>query len=502
MNKKPNILILFSDQHFSGAIGAYGNQEIKTPNIDSIASDGVLYKNAYCSFPICTPSRYSLLSGKHTFEHACWDNFSTLDPTTPTFPKILKQGGYHTKAIGKMHYVPTYLDVGFDEMILAEQAGEGRWDDDYHRYLKDNDLIDINDFLDQAGKTSSEYRNQFSSEYTQKGASTKSNLEEKHHSTTWIADQAINSIKQWSDEPNLLMASFIKPHHPEDPPAPWDTEYDPKTIKLLPGYLESSLDPENKYAGIDDSEEKKASENEDEVRHFLAKYYGTISHLDSHIGRIIKCLKENKQYDNTMIIYTADHGDYCGYHGMILKCNYMYEPVVKIPMIIKYPGEIKASVNEKFTTIIDLPITICSQAELQMPKNLSGLNLSTDFEDREYIFSEYGCHEPNKGSMTMVRDKRFKLITETSGFPNLFFDLENDPNEVNNLYASAIHQDKIIEMKKAIQNWRGEDWYKPTPCDLNAPQIKQANVPQDIESHRKEMKAYFKSKIEDFLQKN
>ncbi len=133
--KRTNILLIHADQHRSDCIGAYGNTDIKTPNIDTIANDGVLYKNSFCTFPVCTPSRYSLLSGLYVHQHMGWSNHCTLPPAIETFPRILKNNGYNTKAVGKMHFTPTYSDVGFEEMELAEQNGPGRYDDDYHRYL-------------------------------------------------------------------------------------------------------------------------------------------------------------------------------------------------------------------------------------------------------------------------------------------------------------------------------------------------------------------------------
>ena len=131
----PNILLIHADQHRFDCLGAYGHPDIRTPNIDALAADGVRYENSFCPFPVCTPSRYSLLSGQYVHQHRGWDNHCTLPPGTETFPAILKQAGYKTAAVGKMHFTPTYLDVGFDEMVLAEQDGPGRWDDDYHRQL-------------------------------------------------------------------------------------------------------------------------------------------------------------------------------------------------------------------------------------------------------------------------------------------------------------------------------------------------------------------------------
>jgi arylsulfatase A-like enzyme len=142
MDKKPNVLIIHADQHRFDCLGCYGNAQIKTPNIDALAADGVLYTRHFSTYPVCTPSRYSMLSGLYAHSHHGWGNHCTLAPGFPTFPKALRAAGYKTAAVGKMHFTPTYLDVGFDKMVLAEQDGDGRFDDDYHTYLMERGLID------------------------------------------------------------------------------------------------------------------------------------------------------------------------------------------------------------------------------------------------------------------------------------------------------------------------------------------------------------------------
>ena len=230
---RPHILIIHSDQHRSDCLGAYGNSQIKTPYLDSLAADGLRFNHSFCAFPVCTPSRYSLLSGLPVHEHQGWNNRCTLPPGTATFASVLRQAGYATKAVGKMHFTPTYLEVGFNEMQLSEQDGPGRWDDDYHRYLRQFGLVDANDLEDQR----SEYRQQARAIYWDTFGALPSNLAEKDYSTTWIAERALETLRQWTaDQPALLMIGFIKPHHPFDPPEPWAHRYDPDNIKLLPGW--------------------------------------------------------------------------------------------------------------------------------------------------------------------------------------------------------------------------------------------------------------------------
>ena len=277
--KRPHVLVIHVDQHRLECLGAYGNREIKTPNIDSLAAGGVRYENSFCPYPVCTPSRYSLLSGLPVHEHRGSTNYCTLHPDIATFPRLLRANGYKTKAVGKMHFTPTYLDVGFDDLELSEQDGPGRWDDDYHRYLMQHGLVDLNDIEDQRR----EYREKARAEYRPSFGALVSNLPDEHHSTTWIGNRAVETLETWDEtKPQLLMAGFIKPHHPFDPPAPWHEMYRPEELSLFPGWTDECLPRDYTYSkGYFDS----ATLTESALRRVTAYYYATISQIDHHVGR-------------------------------------------------------------------------------------------------------------------------------------------------------------------------------------------------------------------------
>ncbi|MDX9753493.1 MAG: sulfatase-like hydrolase/transferase, partial [bacterium] len=292
----PNVLVIHVDQHRFDCLSVTGNPDVKTPHIDALAGDSVLFENSFCPFPVCTPSRYSLLSGQYVHQHGGFTNRSTLSPAIDTFPKLLRAAGYKTKAVGKMHFTPTYLDVGFDEMELSEQDGEGRWDDDYHRFLMQHDLVDRIDLMDQR----KEYRNGAPKSYWDAFGAVVSGLPEKYHSTTWVGDRSIDTLNTWdASQPHLLMAGFIKPHHPFDPPAPWHQMYDPDTLTILPGWTEECLAWDYSYShGYFDNK----TLNIPALKRCMAYYYATISQIDHHVGRMIEVLKKKNLYDNTMII--------------------------------------------------------------------------------------------------------------------------------------------------------------------------------------------------------
>ena len=484
--KKPNILIIHVDQHRIDCLGAYGKTDIRTPHIDQLASDGVRYDNSFCPFPVCTPSRYSLLCGQYVNEHHGWNNHSTLAPDIATFPKILRSAGYRTKAVGKMHFTPTYLDVGFSELVLAEQDGPGRWDDDYHRYLMRHGLVDRNDMEDQLVR---EYRKYAPKKYWDTFGALVSNLPEEHHSTTWIADRAAETLESWTDkDARLLMVGFIKPHHPFDPPAPWHEMYDPKKLSLLPGWTEKCFKHDFKYNRGYFPNDKLT---EPVLKRVMAYYYATISQIDHHVGRMIKLLKQKGLYDDTLIVFTADHGDYMGFHHMLLKSNYMYDPVVKVPLIIKWPANNRAGeVSQRLVNNIDLAPTLCRAAGCKPAETMHGGALQDKNTGRELIFAEV-----QGGRQVMARSQNRKLILAAPGNANLFFDLEKDPLELNNLYDSPQCRREVEKMTAALKKRRSKEAKPRAYLDNDAPVINQPNVPPRDLSHRDKIIGYYRKKM-------
>jgi len=481
---KPNILLIHTDQHRMECLGAYGNKDIQTPNIDKLASEGVLYHQSFCTLPICAPSRHSLISGMYVHEHKGWINGSTLNPEIRTFPDILRQAGYKTAAIGKMHFTPTYLDVGFERLILAEQAGPGRWDDDYHRDLMKNGLVDRLDLEDQVG----EYRKNANEEYFASYGTRVTNLPDEFYSTNWIARRALQELQEWDESGNMLMVGFIKPHHPFDPPQKWAELYAPDSLDLLPGWIEESLpyDLEENKGYFPNKELKKEA-----VKKTMAYYYAAITQIDYEVGRMVDLLKSKGLYDNTMIIYTSDHGEHMGYHHQLLKHGYLYESIMKVPLIIKFPEGLNRGLeNNDLVSNIDVAPTILKVAGLPAPETMSGQDLSQNNIKREYVFAHN-----EMARQAMARSKEFKLILNYRG-RSLFFDLRNDPLEMNNLYEEPSFEAKIREFREAIYDWQGGDTIQAEIyLDYDAPIIEQPDVPNRYDHHREEMQKYFKKKM-------
>jgi arylsulfatase A-like enzyme len=484
MGGRPNVLIVHADQHRFDCLGAYGNPDLRTPNIDSLAADGVLFGESFCAFPVCTPSRYSLLSGLYVHQHLGWTNRCTLPSGLATFPRILRDAGYRTKAVGKMHFTPTYLDVGFQEMVLAEQDGPGRHDDDYHRWLQENGLCDRVDLVDQVR----EYRQDAPPAYWETLGALPSDLDEAHHSTTWIGDRAVEAIQEWNEGGHLLMVGFIKPHHPFDPPASWARMYDPEALSLLPGWTPECLSRDLAYSrGYFTHEDMDNSQ----LRRAMAFYYATISQIDYHVGRMIDCLRERGLYDDALIVYTSDHGEYLGFHHLLLKGNHMYDPLVRVPLIVKYPGQARAGeISGALVNNLDVAPTVLRCAGCSVPPAMVGLDLADPTSRREFLFAE-----ASRGRQYMVRSRTHKLLLARDEAESAFFDLERDPFEYDNRLDDPAYQAEIAVFREALLRWALFDTPSPTHLDEDAPIIAGDNVPRPGDGHKEASAAYFRARM-------
>jgi len=482
---RPNILLIHADQHRWDCLGAYGNPDVRTPNIDRLAADGVRYDNSFCAYPVCTPSRYSLLTGLYVHQHLGWTNHCTLPRTMPTFPRILRDAGYRTAAVGKMHFTPTYLDVGFQEMFLAEQDGPGRFDDDYHRYLRDRGLADRFDVVDQR----QEYRKDAPQAYRDCFGAAESDLPEEHYSTTWIAERAMEQIARWDGGGNLLMVGFIKPHHPFDPPAPWSRMYDPDRLTLLPGWTEQTPAHDLRHArGYFPND----TLTEARVRHIMAMYYATISQIDHHVGRMLEQLCARGLYDRTMVLYTSDHGDYVGFHHMVLKGNHLYDPLVKVPLIVKYPAGVGAgTVSDALNSNVDVAPTILARAGCEAPRSLAGMDLLANPAGRERVFTEgWGA------GAYMVRSRTRKLLWCRQEDHSQLLDLQADPLEMHNLIDDPARRDEVRALREDLARWALFDAPSRTYLDEYAETIDRPNVRSLRTGHRDEIVEYFRRQVE------
>lgn len=502
---RPNVLLIQADQFRWDCLGAAGHPDVRTPNLDRLAADGVRYTEAFCPLPICTPSRYSLLTGLYPHQHGGWTNHATLSPALDTFPRALRRAGYRTAAVGKMHFTPTYLDVGYDRMVLAEQHGPGRYDDDYHRALRAAGLAPVVDLLDQEAHL----RPLAPDSYWRGYGTGRSDLPEEWHSTTWIAERALEELAGWTDGGGqLLHVSFVKPHHPFDPPAPWDELYDPAALTLPPGWTDRVPAADEPYRR-EYFDYDEATLTEPVLRRVMAHYYGSITHLDHHVGRLLDRLREAGHYDDTLVVFTSDHGEYLGFHHLLLKNGPMYDPLVRVPLLVKFPsggagGHRRGERCDALVSLVDLAPTVLGACGVPAAPAADdptaapppGLDLARDADAaaaRRHVFAENRTFWP----AAMVRTRRHKLLLsgDHRRAPDALFDLVADPHELHNRIDDPGCAGLVAELRAACARWALFDTPVPTHLDEDAAVVDAPNVPPRDPARRAEHRDWFTARV-------
>ena len=300
----------------------------------------------------------------------------------------------------------------------------------------------------------------------------------------------METLERWGSSGHLLMVGFIKPHHPFDPPREWCDAHDLEKLTLLPGWTNTCLPRDLALSKGYFPHEKLT---EPALRRVMAYYYATIEHIDQQVGRMVEILKRKGLYDDALIIFTSDHGEFMGFHHMLLKGNYMYDPLARVPLIIKYPrGRQRGITSEALVSNVDVAPTIIRQANLEPAEGMRGRDLAEAGDEREMVFGEN-----RRGRHAMARSKTRKLILSDRKGASLFFDLENDPLEIRNLFNDPAYQSEIQTYAKAIEKWRSVDKLPKIYLDEDAPRINQPNVPALRDGHREEMQAYFARRMRE-----
>ena len=373
---KPNILLLMTDQQRFDTINAAGYDFMHTPNLDRLAQDGCLYRYAYTPDPICLAARHNVLTGLPARYHGFPDNVhsSVTLQDLPTLPRILSDSGYDTRAIGKMHFRPARRHNGFLNMELMEELPNTREEDEYATYLKHVGLGHIQNIH---GVRNLLYRHP-----------QRSLIPDEHHGTKWVADRSIDYIKSNNGrQPFFLWTSWIAPHPPFDVTDRFaelykDADLPNPRVSKTPL---AALTQENAMLGdIPDARY---------LRRMREVYYAAISMVDEQVGRILDALEEIDQLENTLIIFTSDHGEFLGDYGLYQKWN-PYACCARVPFIARYPkGFAPGTVVDDFVDLNDILPTVLDIAELEYPGDypLPGESLFSQYpqKDRSWQYVEY-----------------------------------------------------------------------------------------------------------------
>ena len=438
MSKK-NIVFILADQLRHDFCGCYGADWLKTPHIDQLAKEGVRYTNTISPSPICVPARASLLTGKSPIANRVADNSKWLRPDHNemgiyTWPHLLNEKGYHTAAIGKMHFYPWDIQEGFQHRVIAEDKRHIEIQDDYTLYLKKHGLNRMH------GSASEGY-------YENVGAIL-STIPEKYQIDRFVCEEACAYLDCMdTEQPFAMMIGFPGPHCPYDPSEEAMEKIDPDAIVPLsvPGTDETELFREdsvlaNSYPwnGVDISAFTEVQKEK------IRKHYSAlVQTIDTHVGTIIQKLKEKGIYEDTIIIFSSDHGDYLGDFGMAGK-GLFYESSIRIPLIIRVPDQESQVVNQ-LVSLTDLHHTIL---------HLAGIVVEDTTDST--VLEPFGTtieRAPILGATSMgwmLRDNQYQFTMYENGLRELY-NMKEDPKQQSNLVHHTAYQDIVNSMCSMLQ---------------------------------------------------
>lgn len=484
MSKQPNIVLIMADQLAASFIGCYGSGVASTPNLDTLAENGCRFTRNYAAAPVCAPNRACILTGRSTsINGICFNNFS-LGGENPAYPHVLRRNGYVTGGFGKFHVTPMMWPVprnlehlGFEESVVSEDPKWGPYIDwvkeNYPQYL-DRVIAITNDHSGQRGasvpvetlqgatKEEVENKKQWFEEYMRPRMEESlwdrmypSPVPAEAHDTRYITELGLDFINRHAgkDQPFFCHISYVDPHDPYNPPEPYASMFSPEDmLDALPQewteedfpYLAQAQKGYLRFDKIKDSPEAVAK--------LRALYHGSIKFIDDQIGRVIARIKDLGIWDDTIIIFTTDHGDLMGDHGLIAKGETHYDACIRTPLIVSGGPIAKGVVSERLTSSLDLYPTLCAWAqtpkeELPPIEGISFANVCTGVSDDPH--QEIGVMMGN--SSTIITQDGYRLTLHTAQkLTGQMFYLRQDPFEQHNLYRDPAYNAKKQELLERL----------------------------------------------------
>jgi arylsulfatase A-like enzyme len=408
---KPNILFILTDDQRYDTIGALGNPHIHTPNLDHLVHQGFAFEKHFCTTPICTPARAEILTGCDSFRNRVPWFGMPINPELALLPQAFHGAGFHTIHVGKWHNDGHPRGKGYDRTRCVYAADNLNDDAQYGHWMR---------FAEEDGS------------------------QVEGHSTELFTTAALEELATApADRPWFCYLAYCAPHDPHDSPPPFDTMYEAATMPLYPNHMpEHPID--NGAMTIRDEVLENWPRTQEAMRRYRCRYYGMISHLDHHIGRLLGRLQSTGQLDNTLIVFTGDQGLATGSHGLLGKEN-MYDHSIASPLILRGPGIPAGGRSWAMSHHVDLFPTLCELVGIARPASAcDGHSLGPILRGeaqrvREAVLCEFCLPRGPEGTLThvqrAVRTERWKLVWYADPRQFQLFDLERDADEVVNLLA-------------------------------------------------------------------
>jgi len=417
--KKYNILFLLADDQRADSIHAYGNNHIQTPNLDKLIARGFSFRQNYClgsnGGAVCVPSRAMINTGRSYF------NVNSRMTGVKMMPELLRENGYTTFATGKWHNKEESFLRGFEKGKALYFGG-----------MADHTKVQVVDLGPDEQFINKRVGEKFSSEL--------------------FTNAAIEFIENYKeDKPFYAYVAYTAPHDPRNPPMKYRQMYY-KNRPPLPKNFKPQHPFDNGHMVGRDENLAPWPRTEKVIRDQLAEYYGLVTHLDEHIGRVTEALRKSRHADSTIIIYAADHGLALGSHGLLGKQS-IYEHSMGCPLIFAGPGIPKGGSTKAFSYLLDIFPTVCGLINLQVPPGVEGKDLHPIWEGRldsvrDSVFLSFSKIQRS------IRDQRWKLIRYPRINHTQLFDLKNDPNELNNLAQEPSQAGRVKKMLQQLKQWQ------------------------------------------------
>ena len=477
VRRRPNVLLITTDQQRKDSLSVYAAKAcpVKTRTVTALARDGVVFDRAYIAATTCTPSRASILTGQYPSQHGAYSIGTTLAPDVTKLTDELARVGYVNYAVGKMHFTPVSTEGRFESPpnILDEpfwRSFDGPYYGFHHNRLLNRHTSEplscrmhYGVWLKDQGLTEADLKIHFNGQNQMDGYPGRWNLPRRYHPSRFVAERAAGFIDQHAaqdgDKPFFMWASFQDPHRPHVVPAPYDTMYDPKTVPYLglrPGehdhrpdfYNELCSEPGTFHARFPGNKHgvpcAVSSHNidgarDEALRKETAVHFGMAALVDDELTKVIDALKRTGQYDNTLIIYTTDHGDYLGNHGFHSKGFPAFEEVYNVPLIVKHPAQARAGDRSSdLVSLVDLAPTVLAMADCPIPSVMEGLDQSKAWQGQAAPVRDNLVIEnrpiPSGFYQQMLVTRQHKLVAYMDTVQGELYDLRHDPDQYENLW--------------------------------------------------------------------
>jgi arylsulfatase A-like enzyme len=469
--KFPNVILITTDQQRKDSLGCYGSDFVHTPNLDRLAEEGVTFDRAYCTSPVCTPSRATLFTGKYVSKHGAWNVGTSVPEDRNSLPHLMKKHGYRTYHIGKLHFQPF--------LAAAEQSRESRteWERIYPAFSGPYygfDRIEMclghttngvaghyGDWVRKKAGTV-EFASRALSSSVFGGEAVLWDLPPDCTNTEWVRERALAFLDEQGENsgPFFLNLGFQDPHHPHALPREIAQELQPERIPL-PRYREGELEDKPPFfmdvykgrwnkdhplhgafalAGQGFDTYRYDEVKEEDARLGRAFYYRMVELIDGAVGDILRKLEERGLADNTIVVFTTDHGELLGDHGIWMKGPFHYEPLINVPFIIRWKNRLKPgrAASDLFS-LVDLAPTLLSLCGIEPPPDMDGLDFSGALLEgkpspRQAALVEH-VDDPAKIRLKTIVTERCKMTVYIGQPYGELYDLKADPHELQNRWS-------------------------------------------------------------------